>query len=100
MSISSPSPQAVDVHARYQHSGELSTGEIDGEVVMLSFATESYYYLNGPGSAAWKLLAQPHSLSEICVALCEEYDVDRDTCESQTQDLMQQLLDQGLIQPA
>ncbi|MBM3734676.1 MAG: PqqD family protein [Acidobacteria bacterium] len=51
---------------------------------MLSFATESYYYLNGPASAAWKLLAQPYSLSEICVALCEEYDVDRD---------MQQLLD-------
>lgn len=76
---------------------QLTTAELDGEVVMLSLETNRYYGLNSVGTRIWELLAQPMTLSMVCDTLMNEYDVTRAQCEREVFEVAQRLLDEKLI---
>jgi hypothetical protein len=77
--------------------GGLIESQIDREIVALNIETGVCYGLNGIGSRIWTLLAKPARISEICAILVSEYEVEVDTCENQVIDLVEQLLNEGLV---
>ena len=64
-------------------STELLASELDGELVMMDVESGKYYGLNGMGSVIWNMIDDPKSVSEICLQLEKEYDVEKETCEQE-----------------
>jgi hypothetical protein len=57
-----------------------------------------YYSLNPVGTQIWKLIEAPQTVSGVCDALLEEYDVEPECCERDLLTLLQELADKGLIE--
>ena len=71
--------------------------EVDREVVALSTVSGACYGLNAVGSRIWHLMANPVRVGDLCAALEQEFDVDRDTCEREVLDLLKRALAEGMI---
>jgi hypothetical protein len=69
----------------------------EGETVLLSPASGSYYGLDGPGAAIWNAFQDAHTISEICDLLMREFEVTREECEADATAFVEQLLAAGLI---
>ena len=72
--------------------------EVDRTVVMMSLAQGMYYGLEGPGPRIWALLEEPSSAEGLADRLCEEFEVDRETCLRDVCDFLEALEEAQLIQ--
>jgi hypothetical protein len=86
----------LDTHV--QRNPNLIASDLDGEKVMLSVETGSYYGLADTGGRLWELLDQPRRIADLCDTMLAEYNVDRAICEQQTFDFLNQLIKEGLVQ--
>ena len=59
---------------------EVLASEMDGETIMMSIASGSYYGMDNIGSRIWELIAEPIRVSDLCDRLMEEFDVEIDQC--------------------
>lgn len=71
--------------------------DVDGEIVMASLEQGNYYGLGSVGSRIWELLEQPTTKGELISRLCDEYEVDQETCEMDTQKFLTDLLEHNLL---
>jgi hypothetical protein len=71
--------------------------EIDDEVVALSIEQGTCYGMNRVGSRIWNLLTKPIRISDLCATLLAAYRVEREVCERQVLDLLEELRAEGLI---
>lgn len=71
--------------------------DLCGEKVMVDFNKGKYFMLKGAGNDIWDLLEDDMKVEMIISKLMEEYDVDRETCESSTLKFLQELEDLGFI---
>jgi hypothetical protein len=85
--------QTVLVASREQVSCDL--GE---EAAILGMKNSTYYGLNPVGARVWNLLQQPRSVGEICEAIVAEYDVTAERCEDDLIELLQKMLQEGLVE--
>ena len=83
-----PHPDAVDT-------------ELDGnEVALLHRESKSYYSLNLTGMRIWQGLKQGLSLREISRRLQEEFRVEAETADRCVLELVGEMAEQKLVQPA
>ena len=73
------------------------SAEIDGQAMIMSIEKGEYYGLDEIGSRIWTLIETPHTVDAICVKLLEEYDVNREICENQVIEFLENLLNTGLV---
>lgn len=71
--------------------------DLCGEKVMVDFKKGKYFMLKGVGNDIWDLLEDNIKVETIISKLLEEYDVDRETCESSTLQFLQDLENLGFI---
>ena len=71
--------------------------EVNGEVVTLSMATGKYHGLNEVASRMWNLIQQHEDLESSIAILLEEYDVPEAQLREDMNQLVEQLLSNGLI---
>ena len=71
--------------------------DLCGEKVMVDFNKGKYFMLKGVGNDIWDLLEDNMKVEAIISKLMEEYDVDRETCESSTLKFLQDLEELGFI---
>lgn len=64
-----------------QQMDNIVASEIDGETVMMSIDSGSYYGLDPIGSRIWALVENPMKVADLINVLTNEYDVDQETCE-------------------
>jgi hypothetical protein len=69
-----------------------------GEVAILNLKRGTYYGLDAVGARIWDLIQEPRTIGEIRDALVNEYEVQRDRCESDLITLLQRLTDEGLVE--
>ena len=81
-----------------QRKKDLLESNIDDEKVMMSLENNEYYGLNSVASRIWELLTEKQSISSIVNQLMEEYDIDRENCEKDVLDFIQELNEKNLIQ--
>ena len=67
------------------------------ESVLLDVKGGAYYGLRNVGKAIWDHLNSPVAVSTLCERLIEEFEVDPDTCRSETTAFLQKLQERGLI---
>jgi hypothetical protein len=69
---------------------------VDLEIVAFSIEKGTYGF-NPVASRIWQLLANPITVADICKVLVNEYEVDRETCEKEVLDLLEQLRREGMV---
>lgn len=72
--------------------------DLCGEKVMVDFNKGKYFMLKGVGNDIWDLLENNVKVATIITKLLEEYDVDRETCETSTLKFLQDLEELGFIE--
>lgn len=80
--------------------GHNPVSQMNGEKVMLSIANGSYYNMGHVGGRVWELLAAPIVFEDLLQALQEEYEVEAHTCKEQTEQFLQQLVNEKLVHVA
>ena len=72
--------------------------DLDGEAAMLNMDDGVYYGLNVAGATIWNLIQEPKTVKEILEKLLEEYEVEEEPCKDDLINLLQELLEKGLIE--
>jgi hypothetical protein len=82
---------------KYIQNAEIIQSKIGEEVVMLDMESGFYFGLNSVASIIWALMEKGISFEDLCDQLIEQFDVERALCESDTQELIDQLLEKKII---
>jgi len=91
------SDTAITLHTRLQASQDIVTSQLDDEMVMMSIENSEYYGLDEIGGKAWTLLAEPHTISEICDVITSEYAVSRAQCEQDMLEWLGEMVKENLV---
>ena len=78
-------------------SEEALSQEVNGETVILDLKSESYFGLDEVGTRVWQLLQENGDVQKVFDAMLEEFDVDADTLASDMKNLIDDLIEKGLI---
>jgi|SRR5688572_13773670 hypothetical protein len=78
------------------HSSVLSR-ELGGETVLLNLESGVYYGLDAIGTRAWNLLAEDHTLADVCSIMVEEYEVSPETLQQDLVALVNELCEKQLL---
>jgi hypothetical protein len=71
---------------------------LGNESVILSLKSERYFGLDEIGTRMWSVLTTAPSLQEAYEILLAEYDVEPEILRKDLEDLLQKLVDQGLVE--
>jgi hypothetical protein len=71
---------------------------IDGESVLLNLKSERYFGLDEVGTRMWQVLAESRTIEEARTRLLDEYDVERGQLQRDLDELIEQLVGQGLVE--
>jgi hypothetical protein len=92
MSISFDSPVRIPA--------DVLVSEIDGESVLLKLTSECYFGLDEMGTRIWQLLKSSDSIQSAYATLLSEYDVEPETLRLDLTELLDNLVQQGLVEVA
>jgi Coenzyme PQQ synthesis protein D (PqqD) len=71
--------------------------ELAGEAVLLNLASERYFGLDEVGTRMWQALTTADNVQAAHATLLSEYDVAPDVLRRDLLDLVQQLVEHGLV---
>lgn len=80
-----------------QTEGQVAA-ELEGQVVILSSDTGSYYNLNSIGSAIWRQIDGTKSVDDICRYLTDTYEVSPTEALVEVQTFMEKLRERKLLE--
>jgi trimethylamine:corrinoid methyltransferase-like protein len=78
-------------------NGDVVFCELSGELALLDLQSNTYYGLNKVGARIWEMIQEPRSVSQLCEAVVEHYDVDPVRCRADVEALVRQLADARLV---
>ena len=76
---------------------EVHSQEVGGETVLLDLQSESYFGLDEVGTRVWQLLQDSRDMEFIFKTILNEYDVEEEQLRKDLEDLVEKLVDAGLI---
>lgn len=82
----------IQVSKEYVHC------DVEDEVAILGLNDGIYYGLNPVGAFIWNIIQNPKSVTEIQKAILQEYEVGEEECKIDLINLLNELLDIGLIE--
>lgn len=82
---------------KYIQNKEIIQSKIGDEVVMLDMESGFYFGLNSVASVIWSMMETEISFNELIDHLMARFDVGRSLCESDTRELISQMLDKKII---
>jgi len=87
----------INLNSKVIINNEQLFTEIDNELVLMSIETGKYYSLNTVGLRVWELLKNPMLVSELLNRLQEEFNVEKEQCETEVISLLQKMLANNLV---
>ena len=78
-------------------SADVVFRELDGETVLLDFATGRYFGLNAVGTRLWTLIAEGTGIAAAIDAIAAEFDAPRDEVARDVEELVTELITRGLL---
>ena|SRR5262250_1127821 len=89
---------AISVHSIVVATKHQVSCALGAETAILNMKNSVYYGIDAVGTRVWSLLQQPRSVREVCEAMLDEYDVDRDRIERDVLALLAEMKGEGLIE--
>ena len=71
---------------------------LGSEAVILNVGNGHYYGLNTTGAFIWQVVQQPVTMAEIERRVCEEFDVSREQCRSDLRNVIEDMLEHGIVE--
>jgi adenine specific DNA methylase Mod len=71
--------------------------DLDGEAAILNLKDGVYYGLDPIGAKIWKLIQNPTALNYVVERIGAEYNVDKNQLKDDIFELINELLDNGLV---
>jgi predicted DNA-binding transcriptional regulator len=87
----------LDLSAIAVPSPEVLVQELDGEAVLLNLESERYFGLDDVGTRVWRHLLEHRRLERVCEEMQKEYDVDESTLRADVLQLVEELIDAGIV---
>jgi hypothetical protein len=87
----------IDFNAQVTIPEDVLMRELDGESILLNLASDSYFGLDRVGTDMWRALTTTGCLQEAYEALLAEYDVEPDVLRRDMEELVQKLVNRGLM---
>jgi len=81
-------------------ASDVLVSEVGGESVFLNLKSERYFGLDEIGTRMWTLLTENQSIQAAYDAMLAEYDVDAARLRTDVDELVQKLLEHGLVEVA
>jgi hypothetical protein len=75
-----------------RNSENLLTSEVGDEMVMMDLDGGNYISLNKVGRVIWEQIEQPTQVSTLITYLVGRFNVDKDTCTTDTLDYLQKMI--------
>lgn len=75
----------------------LLASQVNDDVVLFSAERGMYYGTQAVGGRIWSLIQHEMSVSDICDQLLAEFTVERENCESDVLQFLEQLETEGLV---
>jgi len=89
---------SIPFSARTKVSDGILFRELDGEAVILSLDSETYFGLDEVGTRTWELLRAGPTIQAAYETLCAEYDVDSQQLRRDLEELLDRLITHKLIE--
>ena len=77
---------------------ELLCCDLSEGAVILDLRSGVYYSLDPVGTYIWKLIQEPRMVSDIMLAVLDEYDVDAGSCERDLRRLFGEMGERNLVE--
>lgn len=88
---------SIKLDSIIKRNPELVSSDVDGEKVMMSIESGEYFGLDPVGSRIWEFIENPIHVNILIEKLLDEFDVEKELCEADTLDFLNQLLEKNLI---
>jgi len=88
---------SISLNSTIKRNPELVSSNVDGEKVMMSIESGEYFGLDSVGSRIWELIENPIQVEKLIELLLDEFDVEKEQCEADTVDFLDQLFEKRLI---
>lgn len=82
---------------KVQRQGDWLTARVGDELVMMSAEQGNYVGLTEIGARIWELIELPQEVDALCNQLQEEFDVSAETCRSDVEAFLNELVKHGAI---
>ena len=87
----------ISLKDKFVRDPGLLASEVDGDLVMLSIESGKYFGLNPVAKQIWNILEKPTKLSELCVHLIAQYNIEPMQCEREVLQFMERMNEQKLV---
>ena len=81
----------------YERTTRLLEAELGDELMTLDADAGQCFGFNSVAASVWRRLAEPIGFGQLRNALLDEYDVNPERCTEELRELMQVLIDHGLV---
>lgn len=78
-------------------SDDVVSCDLDGEAAILNIESGVYYGLDPIGGKIWNSLKNPCKLEYLVKMIKDEYDVEEERCKNDIYELINDLIDNGLV---
>jgi hypothetical protein len=80
-----------------QRNPDMVASKLDDEYVMMSVENGEYYGLDETGSRIWDLIEDEIEVNDLVGKLMKKYDVDKEICENDVLEFLQELYNKKLV---
>ncbi len=89
---------AITLDTTLSRNGDILYASVGTEdAVMLNVAAGKYFGLNAVAARIWELLERPMTVAELCAQICEEFEVDKQTCETAVLTFADEIINNGIV---
>ena len=82
----------------FRRNANLIGASLDEELVMMSVEHGQYYGLGGVGPRVWELIEAPRTYEQLVEQILEEFEVEREVCEKDMLEFLEQMEKLGLVE--
>ena len=89
---------AISLAVRVSVPSDVLVQEIQGESVLLNLNSGRYFGLDDVGTRMWKAFTGSETIEAACRALLSEFDVGPEVLRRDVRDLVEKLVEHGLVE--
>jgi hypothetical protein len=87
----------ISIYSSIVVADDVVSCDLDGEAAILNLKDGVYYGLDPVGAKIWNLIQKPRVLNDVVEIIWDEYDVDINQCKDDIFELVEELIDNGLV---
>jgi len=87
----------IPQHARIALNPEHLVAELDGDLVIMSVDTGTYYGLDAVGACVWKLVEQPRAFADVVEGVLERFEVPPEVAEKDLTAFLHEMQAEGIV---